>query len=58
MRAPTIGRGDSTLKGRDRLPKSKKEEQGTLARVIYHAPLLSLLLQLLEIILKWAGVIY
>jgi hypothetical protein len=45
------------LKGRDRLPKSKKEEQGLLSKVVDLAPLLSLLLQLLEIILKWAGVI-
>jgi hypothetical protein len=43
--------------GKERLPESKKEEQDTLSRVIYLAPLLTLVLQLLELVLKILGVI-
>ena len=47
--------------GGDNLPElekeHKKEEQGPLARVIYLAPLLALILQFLELILKILGVI-
>jgi hypothetical protein len=43
-------------KGRDSLP-GKKEEQDTLARVVILAPLLPLILQLLELLLKICGVI-
>jgi hypothetical protein len=42
--------------GRDRLP-GKNEEQGLLSKVIDLAPLFSLVLQLLELILKLLGVI-
>lgn len=44
-------------KGEDNLRGNKKEEQDSLARVIYLAPLLNLVLRLLEIILKLIGVI-
>jgi hypothetical protein len=43
--------------GKERLPESKKEEQGPLSRVIVLAPLLALVLQLLELLLKILGVI-
>jgi hypothetical protein len=49
--------GNSMPDGKDRLPESKKEEQDPLAQVIRLAPLLNLILQLLEIILKLFGVI-
>jgi hypothetical protein len=42
--------------GRDRLP-GKTEEQGPLSKVIDLAPLFSLVLQILELILKICGVI-
>jgi hypothetical protein len=42
--------------GRDRLPDNKKEEQGHLAKVVSLAPLLSLILQILELTLKILGV--
>ena len=38
--------------GRDRLPESKKEEQGQLAMVINLAPPLDLVIRILELILK------
>jgi hypothetical protein len=37
--------------------KSKKEEQGPLCKVLALAPLLALILQVLELILKILGVI-
>jgi hypothetical protein len=39
------------------LPDNKKEEQGPLSKVLALAPLLALVLQLLELILKLFGVI-
>jgi hypothetical protein len=46
------------MRKRRQLLPSKKEEQGRLLpRMIYLAPLLDLVLHLLEIILKWIGVI-
>jgi hypothetical protein len=42
--------------GRDRLPDNK-EEQDTLARVVFLAPLLTVVLQVLELLLKLLGVI-
>jgi hypothetical protein len=42
--------------GRDRLP-GKNEEQDPLTKVIGLAPLFSLVLQILELILKICGVI-
>jgi hypothetical protein len=47
----------SMPKGADRRPGNKKEEQDTLAKVIYLAPLFALILQILELILKILGVI-
>jgi hypothetical protein len=41
---------------RDRLPDNK-EEQDTVARVVFLAPLLALILQFLELMLKIFGVI-
>ncbi|MDR1915714.1 MAG: hypothetical protein LBQ58_03955 [Synergistaceae bacterium] len=41
----------------DNLPSNKKEEQGPLDWVIDLAPLLTLILHFLELILKIAGVI-
>jgi hypothetical protein len=37
------------------LPDSKKEEQGPLTKVIYLAPLLALIFQILELLLKILG---
>ena len=55
------GRGDSMSKDEERLPvdkSDKKEEQGqTLAKFLDLAPLLALILQALELILKLLGVI-
>lgn len=42
--------------GRDNLP-DKKEERDTLAKVIALAPLLSVILQLLELALRWLKMI-
>jgi hypothetical protein len=43
---------------KDRLPDNKRAEQDTmLAKVVYLAPLLSLVLQLLELVLKLLGVL-
>ena len=44
-------------KDTDRRPDDKKEEQGTLAKVVYLAPLITLILQFLELLLKILGVI-
>ena len=44
-------------KDRGRLPESKNEEQDRLAKVVSLAPLLTLVLQLLELLLKILGVI-
>jgi hypothetical protein len=44
-------------KRKERLPDSKKEEQGPLSTVLILAPLLALILQFLELILKICGVI-
>jgi hypothetical protein len=44
-------------KDRESLPENKREEQGTLAKVIYLAPLFELALHLLELMLKLLGVI-
>jgi hypothetical protein len=44
-------------KDKGSLPEHKKEEQGPLTRVTYLAPLLALIFQLLELILKILGVI-
>jgi hypothetical protein len=43
--------------GRERLPESKKEEQDHLAKVVSLAPLLTLALQFLELVLRLLGVI-
>ncbi len=43
--------------GKSRLPGNKKEERGHLNRVVFLAPLLSLILQLLELALKLLRVI-
>jgi hypothetical protein len=43
--------------GKERLPERKKEEQGHLSKVLRLAPLLTLALQLLELLLKICGVI-
>jgi hypothetical protein len=46
------------MRKRRRSLPSKKEEQGRiLPRMIYLTPLLDLVLHLLEIILKWIGII-
>ena len=48
------------LDGRDSLPERderKKEEQGQFSRLVYLAPLLSLILQFLEFLLKIIGVV-
>ena len=42
--------------GRDRLP-GKKEEQDLLSKVVHLAPLLTLALQILELVLRILGVI-
>jgi hypothetical protein len=47
----------SMLKDVDRRPGNKKEEQDTLHKVIYLAPLFALILQILELLLKVLGVI-
>jgi hypothetical protein len=44
-------------KDEDQLPDNKKEEQGQLSKVLVLAPLLALILQFLELILKLLGVI-
>jgi hypothetical protein len=43
--------------GKDRLPDKKEEEQDHLAKVVSLAPLATLVLQILELILKIFGVI-
>ena len=43
--------------GKDRLPEQKPEERDLLSKVLALAPLLSLILQLLELLLKILGVI-
>jgi hypothetical protein len=43
-------------KGRDRLP-GKKEEQDRLAKVVFLAPLLNLIIRVLELVLKMLRVI-
>jgi hypothetical protein len=49
---PLMG-GDSMPDGKDRLPESKKEEQDqTLTKVMRLAPLLDLIIRLLELALK------
>ena len=48
--------GDAMSKDRDQLPDKKEEERDILAKVIELAPLLGLVLQLLDLILKLAGV--
>jgi hypothetical protein len=49
---------DGNADGKDRLPDNKKEEQDRfLDRAISLAPLLNLVLQILELILKILGVI-
>ena len=44
-------------KGRKRLPDKKEEQDLPLAKVVRLAPLLAVILQLLEIVLKLLGVI-
>jgi hypothetical protein len=43
--------------GGNGLPGNKKEEQGTLSKVVTLAPLFALILQALELILRLLGVI-
>jgi hypothetical protein len=47
----------SMPKGADRRPGNKEEEQDTLDKVIYLAPLITLILQILELLLRILGVI-
>jgi hypothetical protein len=44
-------------KDTDRRPSDKKEERDHLAKVVYLAPLVTVILQLLDLILKLFGVI-
>ena len=44
-------------KGRERLPDKKEEQGPILSKMVYLAPLLSLILQILELLLKIFGVI-
>jgi hypothetical protein len=44
-------------KDRNGLPGNKKEERDPLDQVIHLAPLFAVILQLLELILRWLGVI-
>ena len=64
LKEEPVGRGSSLLgevmsmpKGADRRPGNKEEEQDTLTKVIYLAPLITLILQFLELLLKILGVI-
>lgn len=43
--------------GRDNLPGNKKEEQGLLPKVAILVPLLSLIIQILELALKFLKII-
>ena len=53
---PSEGGGD-VPNGPERLPSGKKEERDPLTTVLRLAPLLSLILQFLELLLKISGVI-
>jgi hypothetical protein len=44
-------------KGKDEPSSDKKEERDLLSRVVYLAPLLAVILQFLELVLKILGVI-
>ena len=44
-------------KGEDNLRGNKKEERSLLARVVYFAPLLSLVIRAIEFVLKLLGLL-